>query len=65
LQITYRKGIENQAADVLSHSPKYQEEQSQSELILLKFKREKLRPTHYIGIIVAKYLKGPNIERKY
>jgi RNase H-like domain found in reverse transcriptase/Integrase zinc binding domain len=65
LQITHRKGIENQAADALSHSPEYQKEQSRPELTLLKFKGEELWPTHYIEMIVAKYPEGPNMKKKY
>jgi hypothetical protein len=52
-------------ADTLSHSPEYQEKQSQPELTLLKFEGEELRPTYYIGMIVAEYPKGPDIEKKY
>jgi hypothetical protein len=52
-------------ADTLSHSPKYQEEQFQPELTLLKFEEEKPRPTHYVRMIVAEYPKSLDIRRKY
>jgi Integrase zinc binding domain/RNase H-like domain found in reverse transcriptase len=64
-RITHRKGIENRAADALSCSPKYQEEQSRPELTLLKFEGEELRPTHYVGMIVAEYPEGPDMKKKY
>jgi hypothetical protein len=51
--------------DALSHSLEYQEEQSRPELTLLKFKGEELRPTHYVGMIVAEYPEGPNMKKKY
>jgi hypothetical protein len=65
LWIIHRKGIENRAADTLSHSPRYQEEQSRPELTLLKFEKEELRPTHYVGIIVAEYPEGPDMRKEY
>jgi hypothetical protein len=32
---------------------------------LLKFEGKELRLTHYIGMIMAEYPKGPDIKKKY
>jgi hypothetical protein len=51
--------------DALSCSPEYQEEQSRPELTLLKFEGKELQPTHYVGMIMAEYPEGPDMEKKY
>jgi hypothetical protein len=52
-------------ADALSCSSEYQKKQTQPELILLKFEGEELRPTHYVGMIVAEYPESSDMEKKY
>jgi hypothetical protein len=32
---------------------------------LLKFKREELQPTYYVGMIIAEYPESPDMKKKY